>query len=134
MIKLLVYGSLRQGMPLLEAFKRKRHKIIIVKENIKIGGYKMYDMMHYYPIILESEYTEDYIICDIIKIDQDTYQTIRLIELSSGYIEKQKHEDLIIFEYNPKNYLSSHCELIKDGDWIKYFNNLQHKTKYLYNY
>lgn len=115
---LAFYGSLRQGMYNFEAFS-KSYDMKVLRRNLRIGGYTMYDL-GYYPCITEGGQS---IVVDLVEVTQECFEHIDQMERGAGYTPKPisigDYGECYIYVYRRK----PNTRLVHDGDWVKHFNS-----------
>lgn len=119
MIKCVFYGSLRKPLynyiRFLNVFGIDS---IHYKRTTYIHGYELYSLGDF-PGVKNGE-VQKKIVVDLFEVTEEVYDTIRDMELSSGYYEDeidfecQIHK---IFIYKGK---VNESQLVESGDWLKY--------------
>lgn len=122
-LPMLFYGSLRpKHYNYARFFNADNHEII--KDNIKVPGYKMYSLGSY-PCVLKGT-PEDKIVCTAIKIkDKYTSRHIHMMEITANYnchtVEIPELGLCNIYVYADKNIPERY--LIKSGNWDESLTN-----------
>lgn len=112
------YGSLRRGMYNYDKYRDH----LDYQCTQKLEGFCLYAVKDY-PIAVKTGNSNDQITIEIFKINNKTTElNIHSLELSAGYYL----DTLLINNINTGIYLFEHphnYSLIKDGDWVVYFDN-----------
>lgn len=117
MKKILVYGSLREGMYNYDFFHRM---FGIAKEFTDvIKGFELYSLGAY-PGIKQTDNLDDEVIVDCLHLSPNAYRQIRAMELGANYTE-------ILYTLNGEKYpLYLYNGEVQDddkvisGDWVKF--------------
>jgi len=136
LIPLLVYGSLRPGQYNFDRFFGKLSKNRIDNPETEVdficsvilSGYKMYTIGKApYPVVIYGK-PEDEIECDLLLIDENSYNNIRLMEEEAGYnedkvdvkFEESKNSfEANVFVYGDSINLDKY-QRIESGNWNQY--------------
>jgi gamma-glutamylcyclotransferase (GGCT)/AIG2-like uncharacterized protein YtfP len=116
-LPMLFYGSLRpKHYNFARFFTADNHQIL--KDNIVVPGFKMYNLGSY-PCILKGEST-DKIVCTAVKIlDKYTQRHIHMMEITANYncktVEIPELGLCNIYVYADKNIPERY--LVKSGNW-----------------
>lgn len=122
MIKVAVYGSLRAGEYNLERFQSMygAKNIKVVKEKVRIPGYKLYSLGAY-PAITPGE---GEITIDILSMHEQVFDSIDRMEQGAGYnretVKVSRHGELPIYVFASK---LPEERLVESGDWSEYLSN-----------
>lgn len=113
---ILVYGSLRKGEYNYEYFKNGMEYV----KTVEIPNYKLYSLGAY-PGIKESNNNEDILICDLMKItDESCGEGVHRMEVGAGYSYKTINIDGIDATIYPYEGNVRDEDLVVSGDWSKY--------------
>jgi gamma-glutamylcyclotransferase (GGCT)/AIG2-like uncharacterized protein YtfP len=111
---IFVYGSLRPKHYNFKALNRSG-EIFILKDDIKLKGYKLYSLGTYPGIKLDSDSS---IIGTLITVNDSIYNRIKNMELGANYsiklINVSPYKNVTIFIYNG---FVNEKNIVKNGDW-----------------
>lgn len=115
-MKIVVYGSLREGTYNYERFKSSYPEIEKI-ETSEIEGFALHDLGAF-PCAVKGKGT---LVVDVLIVPDEAYVSIRNMELGAGYDEiEMKVGEHTGFMYT---YKQSDAPIVESGDWIKYLNN-----------
>lgn len=111
--RVFVYGSLRKGMYNSKYFDMEH------LDTKTIEGYRMYSLGAY-PYIVATGDKRDKIVVDIMEVEDDTLESINLMELGAGYQIKKEYIDGKDGFIYVKSTAREHTPLVESGDWVTY--------------
>jgi gamma-glutamylcyclotransferase (GGCT)/AIG2-like uncharacterized protein YtfP len=122
MKKVLVYGSLREGMynfkRVLNFFGESSIKKI---DSVTLKGFNIFDLGHY-PGLNKSENEKDTVVFDLMEVSDKAFEFIERMELGAGYSKHYNEEhDAYYYVYDYKLDINSK---VKSGDWVKHHSQL----------
>lgn len=116
MKRIIVYGSLRLNEYNYNRLKEQYEDNFNWLKTIKLQGYKLYSLGAY-PGIKESKYIDNELVCDIIEVSLECYNSIFRMEIGANYeckIIPIEGIDITIYLY--KGTVNEN-KLIINGDW-----------------
>lgn len=116
MKRICVYGSLRLNEYNYTYFKQRYGEDFKWLKTIKLQGYKLYSLGSY-PGIKESKWADDELVCDIIEVSPECYNSIFRMEIGADYeckIIPVEGIDTTIYLYKGS---VNENNLINNGDW-----------------
>lgn len=108
----LFYGSLKSTHYNFNRFLGQK----LIKPDIELSGYDMYSLIHY-PAICKGKGT---IKCELHEIDDDSWDSISVMERNAGYTEERINIDGIqasLFVMSKDKLKKYNAQLVKDGNW-----------------
>lgn len=117
MKKILVYGSLRNGMyNNSRIFGSNREPI----ETIVMEGYDLYSLGSY-PAIKKGD---NKVVMELLEVSEEEYERIERMELGAGYITEYSEEYKAYFwVYKDAYDFLKTKKPIESGDWVQYLTD-----------